>query len=334
MRAVRHRAGDRRYHGAAQERDVPDRRQAAEPGAREAGAAGARRHGVDLRQSYTRVGKFALIKHQRYAHAKQFKRANRALAHAQDLSRPRHPRHRPQDRGRGAAAGHLPPASPRWPGRVLRSAAAPARARRSTACMRRKSNASARARPIAPYEFGVKVSIATTLQRSKGGQFAIHAKALPGNPYDGHTLATVIPDMERPSATHHPHSRRCRLSRPQRAALPQVQGLHLRPEAPHDARRSSARCAAASAVEPVIGHIKDEHRMDRNYLAGTAGRRHQRRPRRRRLQLPPPPHLAEASSVPVCQPDPLPVTCRRQTSNRAKSDSSRGGSELILSLPW
>src|SRR4030095_6857446 len=35
--------------------------------------------GVGLRQSYARVGKFALIKHQRYAHAKQFKRANRAL---------------------------------------------------------------------------------------------------------------------------------------------------------------------------------------------------------------------------------------------------------------
>ena len=35
------------------------------------------RHGVDLRQSYERVGKYALIKHQRYAHAKQFKRANR-----------------------------------------------------------------------------------------------------------------------------------------------------------------------------------------------------------------------------------------------------------------
>src|SRR5438876_9594363 len=31
--------------------------------------------GVGLRQSYARVGKFALIKHQRYAHAKQFKRA-------------------------------------------------------------------------------------------------------------------------------------------------------------------------------------------------------------------------------------------------------------------
>ena len=39
----------------------------------------AKRHGLALRQSYERVGKYALIKHQRYAHAKQFKRANRAL---------------------------------------------------------------------------------------------------------------------------------------------------------------------------------------------------------------------------------------------------------------
>lgn len=44
-----------------------------------------------------------------------------------------------------------------------------------------------------PYEFGVKVSVATTLKRFEG----LHAKALPGSPYDGHTLATVIPDMEK-----------------------------------------------------------------------------------------------------------------------------------------
>src|SRR6201984_1482052 len=47
--------------------------------AREILARLAQRHGVKLRQSYTGVGKFALITHQRYAHAKQFKRANRAL---------------------------------------------------------------------------------------------------------------------------------------------------------------------------------------------------------------------------------------------------------------
>ncbi|MGY3488082.1 hypothetical protein ACVW1C_005965 [Bradyrhizobium sp. USDA 4011] len=36
-----------------------------------------KRYGVKLRQSYTRVGTFALIKHQRYAHAKQFEPAHR-----------------------------------------------------------------------------------------------------------------------------------------------------------------------------------------------------------------------------------------------------------------
>src|SRR3712207_7330864 len=39
----------------------------------------AKRQGVALRQSYVRVGKRALIQYQRYAHAKQFRRANRVL---------------------------------------------------------------------------------------------------------------------------------------------------------------------------------------------------------------------------------------------------------------
>ncbi|WP_374901234.1 IS5 family transposase, partial [Brucella endophytica] len=39
----------------------------------------ARKNGVTLRQTYVRVGKLALIRHQRYAHAKQFKRAGKAL---------------------------------------------------------------------------------------------------------------------------------------------------------------------------------------------------------------------------------------------------------------
>jgi IS5 family transposase len=47
-----------------------------------------------------------------------------------------------------------------------------------------------------PYEFGVKASVVTPLKRSSGGQFVAHVAALPGNPYDGHTLSTVIPAME------------------------------------------------------------------------------------------------------------------------------------------
>ena len=51
------------------------------------------RLGVSLRQSYARVGKLALIKHQRYAHAHQFKRANRSLRKLKTYLG-LHPRHR------------------------------------------------------------------------------------------------------------------------------------------------------------------------------------------------------------------------------------------------
>jgi IS5 family transposase len=47
--------------------------------AREKPVALAKKTGVKLRQSYRRVGKLALIKQQRYAQAKQFRRANKAL---------------------------------------------------------------------------------------------------------------------------------------------------------------------------------------------------------------------------------------------------------------
>src|SRR5262249_60934873 len=49
----------------------------------------------------------------------------------------------------------------------------------------------------APYEFGVKASIVTTNARAPGGQFVLHARTLPGNPYDGHTLGAVIEATER-----------------------------------------------------------------------------------------------------------------------------------------
>ena len=117
-----------------------------------------------------------------------------------------------------------------------------------------------------PYEFGVKVSVATTLRHSKGGQFVTHVKALPGNPYDGHTLATVIPDME---ALVGNTIRRVFADKGYRGhnAPPDYQfriftagqTRRVTPKIKRELRRRSA-------VEPVIGHLKAEHRMGRNYL--------------------------------------------------------------------
>ena len=123
----------------------------------------------------------------------------------------------------------------------------------------------------APYEFGVKVSVATTLHRSRGGQFALHAKALPGNPYDGHTLAEIIPDMEAMIGNgieriladagykghNAPLSHRCKI-------YTSGQKRRMTPAIKREMRRRAA-------IEPVIGHIKTGHRMGRNYLAGTQG---------------------------------------------------------------
>jgi transposase, IS5 family len=229
----------------------------------------ARMVGIDLRQSYTRVSKLALIKHQRYAHAHQFKRANRALRKLRTyLGRTI------RDIGRQIAgeddlqaiflrplhlAGRVLEQNRHQRGRKVYSLHAP-----EVECI-------GKGKAHAPYEFGVKVSIATTLQRSKGGQFALHAKALPGNPYDGHTLATIIPEMEAEIGTgiervladagykghNAPSSHKFRV-------YTAGQKRRMTPAIKREMRRRAA-------VEPVIGHIKNEHRMGRNYLAHQQG---------------------------------------------------------------
>ena len=96
-------------------------------------------------------------------------------------------------------------------------------------------------------------------------------KALPGNPYDGHTLSTVIPEIEtqigvgleriiadkgyRGHAAPPEHKFKVYLAGQRRGVTNAIK---------RDLRRRSA-------VEPVIGHAKNEHRMGRNHLAHREG---------------------------------------------------------------
>jgi IS5 family transposase len=173
----------------------------------------AKKHGVGLRQSYERVGKYALIRHQRYAHAKQFKRANRALRSlrtylgrtARDIVR--------KIKGKAELESVFAhPLSLAWRVRDQRQNQ---RGKKVYSLHAPEVECIGKGKAHRPYEFGVKVSVATTLHRSKGGQFIAHVKALPGNPYDGHTLATVLPEMEAQiGAKPLPHRRGQGLSRP------------------------------------------------------------------------------------------------------------------------
>lgn len=229
----------------------------------------ARRHGVKLRQSYERVGKRALIKHQRYAHAKQFKRANRQLRRLRtmlgrtirDITR------QIADRPDLQAAFGLTLSLARRVEQQRRGE----RGHKVYSLHAPEVECIGKGKAHKPYEFGVKVSIATTLNRCKGGQFVVHAKALPGNPYDGHTLETVIPDIERTvgaslgkivtDAGYRGHNA------PKDKQF-KVYVAGMKRGLTKTIKRYFRR---RSAVEPVIGHTKNEHRMDRNYLAHATG---------------------------------------------------------------
>ena len=114
-----------------------------------------------------------------------------------------------------------------------------------------------------------KLSIATPVVRCAGGQFVLAAKALRGNPYDGHTLTSVIPHVEKMVGYQikrivadkgyrghgGPYHLRVFVTQQKRGVTKAI-------------KRELKRRAA---VEPVIGHMKNEHRLDRNYLIGRHG---------------------------------------------------------------
>jgi IS5 family transposase len=229
----------------------------------------AKEKGVRLRQSYARVGKIALIQHQRYAHAKQFRRANRALRRLRtmlgrvirDITR------KIASRPELAEVFALPLSL----ARRVKDQRQRERGRKIDSLHAPEVECIGKGKAHKPYEFGVKVSVATPLNRCRGGQFVAHVQALPGNPYDGHTLATVIPTLEQTIGAnlerivtdagykghHAPKEKRFQVY-----VAGQKRGLS--PAIKRAFRRRSA-------VEPVIGHLKAEHRLGRNHLIGSAG---------------------------------------------------------------
>jgi transposase, IS5 family len=120
------------------------------------------------------------------------------------------------------------------------------------------------------YEFGCKTSIATTNERCKGGQFVLGAMALPGNPYDGHSLASQIDQVEQLTGTA---VKRAYVDRGYRGHGIKRDELditvsHTRGITSPTIRREMRR---RSGIEPVIGHLKEDGHLERNHLAGPEG---------------------------------------------------------------
>ena len=221
----------------------------------------AKRRGVALRQSHTRLAKRACRKAGRYAHARQFKRMRREIKRLKtylgrvqrDVSRKTAGRPEERHFARLLPLVERLLAQQRHDKGKLYALHAP-----EVVCI-------AKGKAHKKYEFGCKVAVATTNREG----FAVAAKAFPGNPYDGHTLAQTNEQIVRVSGvepTRYYADKGYRghdYDKPERVFI-SGRRRGLTPTMKRELRRRSA-------IEPMIGHMKTDGRLGRNYLLGHAG---------------------------------------------------------------
>ena len=215
--------------------------------------------GINLRQTYARLGKQALARQGRYAHAKQMKRAHRETKRLRLYL--------------GRVIRDIWRKCPE-PGGVLKLLLE--RAQRIFQQQRHDTHklyslhapeveCIAKGKAHKPYEFGCKVSVVTTTVTN----WVVGVEAVHDNPYDGATLVCALKQVERVTAV-----------RPQEAFVDR--GFKGTAHHPEDVavyvtgrkrltRRLKALLRRRSAIEPVIGHLKHGHGMERNHLLGKEG---------------------------------------------------------------
>jgi IS5 family transposase len=229
--------------------------------ARRALVRAAKSAGIPLRQTYARLGKHALARQGRYAHAKQMKRARRETKRLRLYL--------------GRVIRDIRRKCPA-PGAQLKLLLG--RAQRIFEQQRhdRKKLYSvhaweveclAKGKAHKPYEFGCKVAVVTTSKTN----WVVGIDAVHENPYDGAVLSPALKQVERVTAI-----------RPEAAFVDRgFKGTAYHPEdvavyvsgRKRLTRTLKALLRRRSAIEPVIGHLKHDHGMERNHLLGKEGDR-------------------------------------------------------------
>jgi IS5 family transposase len=221
----------------------------------------AKRDGIVLRQSYERLGKSAYIMQGRYSHARQMKRAKREQKKLRIyLGRViRDIRRKCSEPGEKLTimlerAQRIITQS-RSDKNKLYSMQAP-----EVECI-------AKGKVHKKYEFGCKVSLVSTSDNS----WIVGVQAIHGNPYDGHTLKAAL-DQAEEIAGWRPQHAYCDKGYKGAPSVLNNTEVHLA-----NKKRKSMKASEwkwyrrRSGIEPIIGHAKSDHRMDRNYLKGEEG---------------------------------------------------------------
>ena len=219
--------------------------------------------GIGLRQNYNRLAPRLARQVGRYAHARQFKRMRKALRKLKGYT--------------GRVLRDIERQLDRVPEGVLRArmvemialvnrllAQMPKDSKKLYSLHEPAVDCISKGKAHKRYEFGTKVSVATT---NRVG-FVVGMRAMPGNPYDGHTLSEALEQVEivtdqKPEIAF--------VDRGYRGHGVQDVKVFI-----SGARRGVTRTIAKllrrrSAIEPMIGHMKNDGRLTRCPLKGTAG---------------------------------------------------------------
>jgi len=220
-------------------------------------------HDLKLRQNYNRKAPCLLMMANRYSHARQMKRQRKALKHLKTLV--------------GRVYRDIERQLPEQP-RVVRAAFQDTLEKTQRILAQQKNDKNklysfhapeveciAKGKAHKKYEFGVKVGITVTNQSN----FVLGARSFPGNPYDGHTLYSCLEQAEILSGTR---VKEAFVDLGYRGVeLPGITIYKARQKRGVDTRRLKRALKRRNAIEPIIGHLKNDGLMRRNYLKGELG---------------------------------------------------------------
>lgn len=230
----------------------------------------AKHAGLELKQTFVKEGKQLRRRAGGYAHAKHFKRLRRVLKRQRTIL--------------GVllreAQRKLTDARCESPAALTRLMTIIERAERICTQHRHSKNklyalhapeaeCIGKGKARKPYEFGVKASVAIT----HGNGLIVGARTFPGNPFDGHLLAAQLEQTRvlLEDAGREPKQVVVDLGfRGVDAENPGVQIIH-RGKFKSLTERQRRWLKRRQAVEPAIGHLKLDHRMDRCWLRGSLG---------------------------------------------------------------
>lgn len=232
----------------------------------------AKRAGIQLKQTFAKEGKALRFKAGGYAHAKQFRRLQRVLKRQRTILGIVIREVQRKMQGEGFAPEHPKAVSDlsMWIERAERIRTQQRHSKNKLYALHAPEvECIGKGKARKPYEFGVKSAIVVSHQHG----LMLGARTFPGNPYDGHILSAVLEqatNLTQDIAVTLKHIVVDLGFRGVDADNPAREIIH-RGKFKSLSKQQKGWLKRRTAVEPAIGHLKSDHRMDRCWLQGALG---------------------------------------------------------------